>query len=227
MGSALVLPLRHLLQGARGDAHRTRRHRGPHHDLQVGPELRSRTIQTNPLVPTLRPVGSDPWRVDETYIRIGEKWCFLTAPSPNDATPWTSTFPLADQRTQRNNFLPSPCAQPSTMGNPESSARIEIRHWRQRSPLQKLRAHAHQRWNTRSKYCNKVIEGDYRRLKHILVPEAGSTTPTTAYRPLQGMEAMHSVRKDQGTLFAYGAPCSDAVIVAEAFQHLQELLHRL
>ena len=35
---------------------------------------------------------------------------------------------------------------------------------------------------------------------------------------LKGMEAMHSLRKDQGTMFAYGQPSPDAVIVNRVFE---------
>ena len=35
---------------------------------------------------------------------------------------------------------------------------------------------------------------------------------------LKGMEAMHSLRKGQGTMFAYGQPNPDAVIVSRVFE---------
>lgn len=38
----------------------------------------------------------------------------------------------------------------------------------------------------------------------------------SAYRTLQVMEAMHALRKGQGSVFAFGCPNPDAVIVAEA-----------
>jgi len=37
------------------------------------------------------------------------------------------------------------------------------------------------------------------------------------YRMLQGMEARHALRKGQSSVFAYGQPNPDAVIVAKAF----------
>lgn len=66
-------------------------------------------------------------------------------------------------------------------------------------PITKLRME-----HRRSMYCNNVIERDHGQLKHILKPKAGFKTPTTAYRTLQGMEAMHALRKNQSRLFAYG-----------------------
>ncbi|WP_407924185.1 hypothetical protein [Corynebacterium occultum] len=41
---------------------------------------------------------------------------------------------------------------------------------------------------------------------------------TAAYRTLKGMEAMHSLRKGQGIMFAYGQPNPDAMIVSWVFE---------
>jgi IS6 family transposase len=69
------------------------------------------------------------------------------------------------------------------------------------------------------KYLTNRIEGDHGRLKRILGPKCGFKTPVTAYRTLQGMEAMHALRKGQGRRFAYGQPNPDAVIVEKAFTY--------
>ena len=45
----------------------------------------------------------------------------------------------------------------------------------------------------------------------------GFKKPVSAYRTLQGMEAMHALRKGQGRVFAFGCPNPDAGIVAKAF----------
>ena len=68
------------------------------------------------------------------------------------------------------------------------------------------------------KHLNNVIEGHHGRLKRILGPKGGGfKNPVSAYRTLQGMEAMHALRKGQGRVFAFGCPNPDAVIVAKAF----------
>ena len=70
----------------------------------------------------------------------------------------------------------------------------------------------------RVKYLNNVLEGDHGRLKRILGPKGAFKNRTSAYRTLKGMEAMHSLRKGQGTMFAYGRPNPDAVIVSRVFE---------
>ena len=56
------------------------------------------------------------------------------------------------------------------------------------------------------KYLDNILEGDLGRLKRILGPKGAFKNRTSAYRTLKGMEAMHSLRKGQGTMFAYGRP---------------------
>lgn len=68
------------------------------------------------------------------------------------------------------------------------------------------------------KYLNNVLEGDHGRLKRILGPKGAFKNRMSAYRTLKGMEAMHSLRKGQGTMFAYGQPNPDAVIVSRVFE---------
>lgn len=71
----------------------------------------------------------------------------------------------------------------------------------------------------RVKYLNNRIEGDHGRLKRIISPKRRFKTPTTAYRTLKGIEAMHALRKGQGRIFAYGHPNPDVVIAEKAFAY--------
>ncbi|SHX09007.1 Uncharacterised protein [Mycobacteroides abscessus subsp. abscessus] len=52
------------------------------------------------------------------------------------------------------------------------------------------------------KYLNNILEGDHGQLKRILGPKGAFKNRTSAYRTLKGMEAMHSLRKGQGAMFA-------------------------
>ena len=68
------------------------------------------------------------------------------------------------------------------------------------------------------KYLNNILEGDHGRLKRILGPKGAFKNRTFAYRMLKGMEAMYSLRKGHGVMFAYGQPTPDAVIVNRVFE---------
>ena len=74
------------------------------------------------------------------------------------------------------------------------------------------------RWYRQVKYLNNILEGDHGRLKRILGPKGAFKNRTSAYRTLKGMEAMHSLRKGQGAMFANRQPNPDAVIVNQVFE---------
>ena len=69
-----------------------------------------------------------------------------------------------------------------------------------------------------AKYLNNILEGGHGRLKRILGPKGAFKNRTSAYRTLKGMEAMYSLRKGQGAMFANGQPNPDAVIVTRVFE---------
>ena len=68
------------------------------------------------------------------------------------------------------------------------------------------------------KYLNNILEGDHGQLKRILGPKGAFKNRTSVYRTLKGMEAMQSLWKGQGAMFAYGQPNPDAVIVNQVFE---------
>ena len=74
------------------------------------------------------------------------------------------------------------------------------------------------RWYRQVKYLNNILEGDHGRLKRILGPKGAFKNRTSVYRTLKGMEAMHSLRKGQGAMFANRQPNPDAVIVNQVFE---------
>ena len=81
-------------------------------------------------------------------------------------------------------------------------------------PRNKTRGTSHRQ----VKYLNNILEGDHGRLKRILGPKGAFKNRTSVYRTLKGMEAMHSLWKGQGTMFANRQPNPDAVIVNQVFE---------
>ena len=160
------------------------------------------------------------WRVDETYIRIGGKWCYLYRAVTSHGD--TLDFYLSTRRntasakrflakTLRSTAHAGPPRVINTDKNPALAAAIA-----------ELKADGRCATSVRHravKYLNNRIEGDHGRLKRILGPKCGFKTPVTAYRTLKGIEAMHALRKGQGRIFAYGHSNPDVVIVEKAFAH--------
>ena len=159
------------------------------------------------------------WRVDETYIRVGGKWCYLYRAIT--AGGQTLDFYLSPKRNvaAAKRFLAKTLRSNTSAGFPRvintdkapslSKAIIELK---EEGICPQTVEHR------QVKYLNNVLEGDHGRLKRILGPKGAFKNRTSAYRTLKGMEAMHSLRKGQGTMFAYGQPNPDAAIVSRAFE---------
>ncbi|WP_188064735.1 IS6 family transposase [Dietzia sp. ANT_WB102] len=218
----MVLPLRHLLQGARGDAYfsaawpwTTRRSSGGSRSTGLSWIHRPAGTDASPRW------GADSWRVDETYIRIGGKWCYLYRAVTKRGD--TLDFYLSTRRSTASakRFLAKTLRSTRHHGQPRVICTDKNPALAAAITALKAEGKCHQKWNiagqSTATTSSEATTVDWKR---ILGPKSGFKTPTSAYRALQGMEAMHSLRKGQGRLFAYDAPNPDAVIVTKAFQHL-------
>lgn len=185
---------------------------------KYGPELDKRTRWYR----QISPWSSDSWRVDETYIRVGGKWCYLYRAVTKDGR--SVDFYMSTRRiTTAATRLLGKALRGAGHRGPHNGPRVICTD---KAPTyagaiekliteQKLPRTVEHR---QVKYLNNVIEGDHGRLKRILGPKGGGfKTPVSAYRTLQRMEAMHALRKGQGRVFAFGRLNADAVIVAKAF----------
>lgn len=169
---------------------------------------------------------ADSWRVDETYIRVGGRWCYLYRVVTKDGR--TLDFYMSTRRntTAATRFLGKALRSTGHRvrnGEEPGGPRVictdkaptyaaAIKELIDEHKLSRTVVHR------QVKHLNNVIEGDHGRLKRILGPKGGGfKNPVSAYRTLQGMEAMHALRKGQGRVFAFGCPNPDAVIVAKAF----------
>ena len=161
------------------------------------------------------------WRVDETYIRVGGRWCYLYRAIT--AGGQTLDFYLSSKRNvaAAKRFLAKAVRSNASAGYPRvinadkapslARAIAELKSEGICPPTVEHR---------QVKYLNNILEGDHGRLKRILGPKGAFKSRTSAYRTLKGMEAMHSLRKGQGTMFAYGQPNPDAVIINRVFQNI-------
>ena len=143
--------------------------------------------------------------MDETYIRVGGRWCCLYRAIT--AGGQTLDFYLSSERNvaAAKRFLAKALKSNASAGYPRvintdkspslARAIAELKSEGICPPTVEHR---------QVKYLNNILEGDHGRLKRILGPK--------------GMEAMHSLRKGQGTMFAYGQPNPDAVIVNRIFE---------
>jgi transposase-like protein len=68
-----------------------------------------------------------------------------------------------------------------------------------------------------SKYLNNLIEQDHRFIKRLVKPGMGFFSFETAWRTLQGYEAMHMIRKGQMQRVNQGDCSSQATFIAQLF----------
>lgn len=116
--------------------------------------------------------------MDKTYIRVGGKWCYL--------------YRAITTGGQTLDFYLSPKRNIATAKRLLAKAISELKEENICPPTVEHR---------QTKYLNNVIDGDHGRLKPILGPKGVFKNLTFSYRTLKGIEAMHRLRKSQGTMF--------------------------
>jgi transposase-like protein len=137
------------------------------------------------------------WRVDETYVRIAGVWTYLYRAV--DSAGETIDFMLSAQRdlTAAHTFLRGALttahhSRPRVInvdGHPAYPR--AIRNLQQSGALS-------QRCKCRtSQYLNNVIEQDHRFIKKRISASLGFQSIESAWRTIEGYEAMHMIRKGQ------------------------------
>lgn len=141
--------------------------------------------------------SNDSWRVDETYVKVRGKWMYLYRAV--DSSGQTLDFLLNQTRSKRaaKRFFRKVLGQPHVTkprvitvdGNgayPPSIADLKEEKL--------LNKQVQYRSN---KYLNNRIEQDHRFIKRRVKPGLGFASYQTAWRTLQGYEALNILRKGQ------------------------------
>ena len=157
---------------------------------RYGPELEARLRRH------LKPTNKS-WRVDETYVRVKGRWCYLYRAI--DSTGATIDFVLSglrDAATAKRLFRKALAApshrqprvintdQPPLYGYAISGVKQEgiLRRCCHHRPVQ---------------YLNNILEQDHRAIKRRVKAKQGFREFHAARRTIQGHEAMHMIRKGQ------------------------------
>src|SRR5699024_3268019 len=142
------------------------------------------------------------WRVDETYIRVGGRWCYLYRAIT--AGGQTLDFYLSPKLNvaAAKRFLAKALRSNASAAFPRV---INIDKAPSLAPaIAELKAEGicppiveHRQVND----LNSVIAGDQGRLTSMLGLKGGFKNRISAYGTVEGMEATHSLRKGQGTMY--------------------------
>ena len=141
--------------------------------------------------------------MDETYIRVGGRWCYLYRAIT--AGGHTLDFYLSPKRNvaAAKRFLAKTLRSNTITGFPRVINTDKAPFLGRAIAGVKSEGVCPSTVEHRQvKYLNNIPEGDHGRLKRFLGPKGAFKNRTSAHRTLKGMEAMHSLRKRQGTMFA-------------------------
>jgi transposase-like protein len=144
------------------------------------------------------------WRVDETYVRIAGVWTYLYRAV--DSAGETIDFMLSAQRdlTAAHIFL----RRALTTAHHSSPRVINVdghpAYPRAVRDLQQSGALGRRCKCRTSQYLNNVIEQDHRFIKKRIAASLGFRSVESAWRTIEGYEAMHMIRKGQVRWLAEG-----------------------
>jgi IS6 family transposase len=140
---------------------------------------------------------TDSWRVDETYVKVKGTWIYLyRAVDSQGATLEFLLSATRDAEAAKRFFLKALNASHTT------TPRVITVDKNAAYPkaLQELKAATTVPAGCKLrqvKYLNNLLEQDHRFIKRLVKPGLGFFAFETAWRTLQGYEAMHIVRKGQ------------------------------
>ncbi len=149
---------------------------------RYGPELEQRLRRQ------LKPTNKS-WRVDETYIRVQGRWCYLYRAI--DSTAATIDFLLSALRDAAAASDPSH-SQPRVINT--DKARLYCSAIAGTKGEGTLRRRCRHR---PAQYLNNILEQDHRAIKRRVKAKQGFRAFHAARRTIAGYEAIHMMRKGQ------------------------------
>ena len=157
---------------------------------RYGPELEERLRRH------LKPTNTS-WRVDETYVRVKGRWCYLYRAI--DSTGATINFVLSglrDAATAKRLFrkaLTDPShPQPRVINTDQARLYGSAISGVKKAGLLRRRCR-----HRPVQYVNNILEQDHRAIKRRVKAKQGFREFQAARRTIQGYEAMHMIRKGQ------------------------------
>jgi IS6 family transposase len=159
------------------------------------------------------------WLFDETYVKVGGKWAYLSRALDKHEN--TIDFYLSPTRNAKaaKRFLSKALNGLQAWEKPEvintdkaSTYGIAISALKAEGKCPEKTVHR------QLKYLNNIIEADHGKLKQLIRPVRGFKTLKTAYATIAGFEVMRALRRGQAAIFNLtGDICGEARIVERAF----------
>jgi len=160
---------------------------------------------------------SDSWKVDETYIKVKKEWVYLYRAVDSEGN--TLDFLLSPTRDGKaakrffvKTFAASHTTQPRVINVDKNAAYPKAFAELKEAGLLPESCELRQ-----VKYLNNLIEQDHRCIKRLTKPGMGFFSFETAWRTLQGFEAMNMIRKGQVQGAKRGDVRGQVALIAKLF----------
>jgi transposase-like protein len=156
---------------------------------RYGPELEQRLRRH------LKPTNKS-WRVDETYIRVSGRWCYLYRVIDSAGATSDSLLSLRDADAAKRLFREAL----SDAGHPQPRVINSDQAPIYGSAIPDIKKEGTLRRRCRHRpvqYLNHILEQDHRAIKGRVNTKQGFRECPAARRTIQGYEAMHMIRKGQ------------------------------
>ena len=160
---------------------------------------------------------TDSWRVDETYIKVKGVWTYLyQAVDAQGNTLELLLSPTRDAEAAKR-FFSKTLAASHTVEPRAITVDKNAAYPKALKELQAAGDLAAACELRQSKYLNNLVEQDHRFIKRLVKPGMGFFSFETAWRTLQGYEAIHMLRKGQMQGVSKGESLRQAAFIAELF----------
>src|SRR5258707_9130274 len=142
-------------------------------------------------------MSNDSWRVDETYIKVKKVWMYLYRAVDSQGN--TLEFLLSPTRDAQaaKRFFAKALAAPHTSTPRVITVDKNAAYPKAFKELKAERLMPDACELRQSKYLNNLVEQDHRFIKRLVKLRMGFFSSETAWRTLQGYEAMNMLRKGQ------------------------------
>jgi IS6 family transposase len=202
------------LPRSRAHAAGPRRGGGSHHHLPVDPSLCGRTLEAA----SPPPAHEQPWRVDETYVKVKGRWIYLYRAVDSRGQPIDFLLSANRDAEAAKRFFCKALAQPHTV-NPRTITVDKNAAYPKATAEMKKDGELWRRSRLRQvKYLNNIVEQDHRNVKRLTRPGLGFGSFWTARRTLAGYEAMAMMRKGQVRNISGNDIRAQATFIAGLFQ---------
>jgi IS6 family transposase len=169
---------------------------------------------------------TDSWRVDETYIKVKGIWLYLYRAVDSHGNPLEVLLSATRDAQAAKRFFTKALGASHTVTPRVITVDKNPAYPKALTELKEEGTLPTQSTLRQVKYLNNIVEQDHRFIKRLVKPGLGFFSFETAWRTLQGYEAMHMIRKGQVKGVDKGGVRGQVTFIASLFGVAASLLKK-